>query len=71
MFRELIYSTNNVWARHYASKLQVEFYNWREWEREHCLLWGKGSILGLVHICTNYPELRFVYNKVLSNEYNF
>jgi len=70
LFRELIYSSNNWAAQSAASKLQQAFCQWRPSERDHNLVWGKGSVLGLAHICLGYTELEFVYNKFLEGHYN-
>ena len=69
LFRELIYSSKNPWARTSASRLQQAWCTWNVKEREEFFLFGTGSILGIVNIVTGYPELKFVYEKYLNNEY--
>jgi len=69
MFRELIYGSCNWAAQASASRLQQAWCTWNPSEREECLLYGKGDVMGLVNLATGYPELRFVYNKYLKNEY--
>jgi len=69
MFRELIYSAPNWVAQAAASRLQQKWCTWSVQDRDEFLLFGEGSTLGLVNICTGYPELKFVYEKYLNNEY--
>jgi hypothetical protein len=69
MFRELIYGSSNWVAQLYASRLQQAWCTWKPAEREERLLYGHGSILGLVNLATGYPELKFVYEKYLNNQY--
>lgn len=68
-FRELIYSCENPMAQAYASRLQQAWCTWSASERDNYLLFGKGSVLGLVNLATGYPELKKVYLKYLNKKY--
>ena len=69
MFRDLIYGSNNWVAQAAASRLQQAWCTWPPAKRDEYLLFGKGSILGMVNIVTGFPELKFVYTKYQNNEY--